>query len=267
MTAPISLSVVIPAYNESARIIGGLEQVLAYLSRQEWTSEVIVVDDGSTDHTAEMVNQFIRERSDSSVPLTLVSHQKNAGKGASVRAGVLHARGASIAFTDADLSAPITELPKLLGPIRKGICDVVIGSRALNRRLIGQRQSRLRECAGRLFNVLVRVVTGLDFKDTQCGFKAFGRDAIIPVFHQQQLQGFGFDVEVLFLAGRLGLRTIEIPVIWNHAEGSRVRMVRDSLKMFLDLVKIRWYDLTGAYDRVTLAMDSLTINTNESIIR
>lgn len=269
MTTPISLSVIIPAYNESARIGNGLEQVLTYLSRQRWASEVIVVDDGSTDATAELVRQFVRQRCDGSVPLRLLSHSQNAGKGASVRTGLLHARGAIVAFTDADVSAPITELPKLIGPIEQGICDVVIGSRALNRQLIGHRQSRGREWAGRLFNRLVRLVTGLDIKDTQCGFKAFRRDAVLPIFQRQQISGFGFDVEILFVAKRRGLRMVELPVVWNHVEGSRVRMIRDSLKMAAELLKIRWYDLMGLYHRPTSTEDSWIIDslTGELILR
>ncbi len=246
MSETITLSVIVPAYNESARIAQGLEQILHFLRQQEWSSEIIVVNDGSTDNTPLLVKRLICDQT-GPVRLTLLSHQKNAGKGCSVRTGALHARGSVIVFTDADLSAPITELPKLLEPIWQGACDISIGSRAIDRRLIGHRQSRLREWAGRTFNLLMRSIVGLRLKDTQCGFKAFRRDRIVPIFQRQQLPGFGFDVEILYLAKQQGLQTAEIPVVWNHAEGSRVRLFRDSLNMFVDLLRIRWYGFAGKY--------------------
>jgi glycosyltransferase involved in cell wall biosynthesis len=247
MSEPVTLSIVIPAYNEQGRIAPSLEQILAYLNQQEYESEIIVVDDGSTDHTAPIVERFIRRESGKSVQLTLLSHPTNRGKGSGVKTGVLHARGAVVVFTDADLSAPITELPKLLGPIEQRRCDIVIGSRGVDRSLIGQRQSPWREVAGRTFNLLMRALTGLKFKDTQCGFKAYRREAAQSIFRQQQLQGFGFDVEILYLAKTQGLRTDEVPVVWNHAEGSRVHVFRDSLRMLVELLKIRWYALVGRY--------------------
>ncbi|RMG49376.1 MAG: glycosyltransferase family 2 protein [Acidobacteria bacterium] len=250
MSTPLALSIIIPAYNEATRIERSLAQVFAYLSARVGPSEVIVVDDGSTDETVEIVRQFGRTHPSSFVRLVVLRNGQNRGKGYSVKQGVLHARGEVVAFTDADLSAPITELPKLTEPIARGECDIAIGSRAVDRRLIGKRQPIWRDYAGRLFNFLMRMITGLRFKDTQCGFKAYRRESVLPIFQEQRIHGFAFDVEILFLATKRGLRIAEVPVIWNHAPGSRVHMVRDSVRMFVELLKIRWYDWRHRYSDV-----------------
>ena len=177
----------------------------------------------------------------------LIQNPGNCGKGFSVKHGALQAQGDIVLFTDADLSAPISEMPKLIDPIVEGKCDVSFGSRALDRSLIGVHQSKLREFSGRIFNLFVQALTGLNFKDTQCGFKAFRRQAMIPVFRQQRITDFGFDPEILYIAQKHGLRLEEIPVQWNHVEGTTVCFLKDSLKMLFDLVLIRWNDLTGKY--------------------
>lgn len=247
MPKPVMLSLIIPAFNEADRISRSLQQIGDYLARQDFASEVIVVDDGSTDATAEVVQRYIRRPYGQSVRMCLISNPKNMGKGFSVRVGVLQASGSIVAFSDADLPTPITELPKLLDPIRDATHDIVIGSRAMDRRLIGRRQSWWREYAGRTFNLLMRAILGLKFKDTQCGFKAYRREAILPIFQQQRIHGFSFDVEILYLAAKQGLRILETPVIWSHVEGSRVHLVKDSLKMLLGLLRIRWHEWRGTY--------------------
>jgi glycosyltransferase involved in cell wall biosynthesis len=160
---------------------------------------------------------------------------------------MLEARGEWLLFSDADLSAPIEELDKLLGAARDDNALVAIGSRALDRSLIAVHQSRLRENAGRVFNLFVRLLTGLPFWDTQCGFKLFEAQAAQEIFRRQRIDRFGFDAEILFIARRLGYRTVEVPVRWSHASGTKVSMFRDSLNMFLDLLRIRWYQWKGFY--------------------
>jgi glycosyltransferase involved in cell wall biosynthesis len=241
------ISIIIPAYNEAVRIGATLESVAAYLSRCPWPSEIIVVDDGSTDETVALAEKAGGHHQGQGMSIQVIRNPGNKGKGYSVRNGVLHARAEIVMFTDADLSAPITELPKLVEPIQTGQCDIVIGSRAVDRSLIGIRQSPFREFAGRIYNLLMRVITGLNLKDTQCGFKAYRRQAVLPVFEVQRIAGFSFDVEILYLAKKRRLSIMEVPVVWNHAEGSRVRMMTDSMKMFLDLLRIRWNGLLGRY--------------------
>jgi glycosyltransferase involved in cell wall biosynthesis len=243
MSPAPQLSIVIPAYNEAKRISRTLEALQKYLECTNWTSEVIVVNDGSSDETAAIVESY---RGQWAV-LRLIENDGNQGKGFSVRNGALGAQGDVVLFTDADLSAPITEAPKLIDPIASGECDVTIGSRAVDRSLIGVHQSPFRETSGRIFNVFVQGLIGLPFKDTQCGFKAFRRSAAGPVFERQTIMGFGFDPEILYIAKKRGLRLREIPVRWDHVEGTTVRFLRDSCRMFLDLLRIRWNDLCGKY--------------------
>jgi len=240
---PLPLSIVIPAYNEAERIEQTLETVRNYLGSQPLRAEVLVVNDGSRDRTGSLVASWAGRWSD----LRLVDNPRNLGKGFSVRNGAMQARGQVVLITDADLSAPIDEMPKLVDPILAGQRDLTLGSRALDRSLIGVHQSALREYAGRLFNGLVQLLTGLPFRDTQCGFKAFRREPMLPVLARQRIAGFGFDPEILFLARIRGLRLEEIPVRWNHAEGTKVRLLQDGLKMILGLLLIRWNQLTGKY--------------------
>ena len=241
MTHPLELSVVVPAYNEEARLPRSLERISEYLRRAHPSSEVIVVDDGSSDRTAEVVREWQAQMPE----LRLLSNGANRGKGYSVRAGMLAAGGEVSLFTDADLSAPIEEAEKLLDALRSA--DIAIGSRALDRRLIQVHQSRARELAGIFFNKMMRLATGLAFEDTQCGFKAFRTARTRIIFQQQKIEDFGFDPEILFLAKRHGLRIAEIPVVWAHDPRTKVHMVRDSLQMFGDLWQIRWNAILGRY--------------------
>jgi dolichyl-phosphate beta-glucosyltransferase len=233
------LSIVIPAYNEERRLPSTLDTVLAWVDQN---AEVVVVDDGSSDSTAAMVEA----RAVKDPRLRLLRNPGNRGKGYSVRHGMLEARGEWILFSDADLSAPIEELDKLLAAARKADAAIAIGSRALDRSLVGVHQNRFRELSGIFFNLVMRVVTGLPFADTQCGFKLYSAKAVQQVFGRQQLDGFGFDVEDLFIARKLGLRAIEVPVRWNNVEGTKVGMGQ-ALKTFYDLVVIRWYGISGKY--------------------
>ena len=246
MNAPApELSIVIPAYNEESRLGRTLGRIRDYLASRGVTTaqcEILVVDDGSKDGTARIAQEWTRE-----LPmLRVVSNPGNRGKGYSVRHGMLEARGRVALFTDADLSSPIEESEKLLAAIHEGN-GVAIGSRALDRSLIAVHQSRLRELAGIIFNGCVRLFTGLPYHDTQCGFKAFLREAARIVFEQQRIERFGFDPEILFLAKRHGLRGIEVPVRWAHDPATKVHVIRDGLRMFGDLVYIRWNWLLGRY--------------------
>jgi glycosyltransferase involved in cell wall biosynthesis len=244
-----SLSLVIPAYNEAARLGATLRTVLSYLARSANT-ELIVVDDGSTDGTSSIVQDALARGA--GVETRLIRYDANRGKGYAVRAGLLAARAPIAVFTDADLSTPITELPKLLNVIQRGHCDLAFGSRALDRSLIGTHQSWLRETGGRVFNLLLRLATALPFSDTQCGFKAFRMGVCRPIIEAGNIDRFGFDVELLYVAHRAGLRLLEIPVRWNHCDGSKVSVGRDSLRMLGEVLTIRRRAAFGAYGQ-TLA--------------
>jgi glycosyltransferase involved in cell wall biosynthesis len=233
------LSIVIPAYNESSRIVSSLEAIRKYVRGKNFAIEIIVVDDGSTDTTVEIATAEAGVR--------VLRNQSNRGKGYSVRHGVLEARGELILFTDADLSAPIEEADKLLAAMESTHADAVVGSRALQRELIGDHQSALREWGGRFFNLLVRIFAGLDIHDTQCGFKLFRSQTTRRAFELQRVDRFGFDPEILFLVERLGGKVVEVPVRWNHNPATKVHYLRDSLHMSMDLVILRWRALTGQY--------------------
>ena len=235
------VSIVVPAFNEARRIAESVRKIDDFIRRSPLALELIVVDDGSTDNTAEIVREQPARR------LRLIQNKENHGKGYTVRQGVLAASGKYVLFTDTDLSAPIEELNKLLEiAVRDGI-DVVIGSRSLDRRYIEKHQSRFRELGGIVFNLMVRLLLGLRLHDTQCGFKLFNRQRSRRIFEQQTTFGFGFDPELLFLAKRNGLTIQEAPVRWSHAEGSKVKFLRDGLRMFFDLIRIRWNAIAGRY--------------------
>jgi glycosyltransferase involved in cell wall biosynthesis len=247
-----SLSIIIPAYNEATRIGPTLDEILRFLRAAPYRAEVIVVNDGSRDQTPDVVNERLAAYRDAGHELRLLTNTPNRGKGYSVRRGVSEARGDVILFTDADLSSPITEAPKLIEPIFANRADVVFGSRAINRQLIGVHQPAMREFGGKVFNFFMQAITGLRFKDTQCGFKAFRREAARPVFMLQRIERFGFDAEVLYIARKRGWRLLEMPVVWNHAEGgelqSKLNYMRDSINMFTDLLRIRINDLRRRYE-------------------
>jgi dolichyl-phosphate beta-glucosyltransferase len=243
LVARPELSIIIPAFNEERRLPKTLQRIHSFLVMRKLEAEVIVVDDGSTDSTASMVEELARQYPE----LRLLSNRKNRGKGFSVRHGMLEARGEIALFTDADLSTPIEEADKLLVALDHGNYDAAIGSRALNRGLIEVHQSRVRELAGMFFNHMVHWITGVPFVDTQCGFKAFRTERASIVFRQQRIHDFGFDPEVLYLAHRHGLRVAEIPVRWAHDPATKVSVFTDSVRMLTDLLVIRWNTLMGYY--------------------
>jgi glycosyltransferase involved in cell wall biosynthesis len=233
------LSIVVPAYNEAGRIRDTLERLCDFKESKPYSIELMVVDDGSTDHTVEAVAKFPGVR--------LIRNDRNHGKGFTVRHGVLEARGELVLFTDADLSTPIEELGKLLSALQSSGADAAVGSRALQRELIGIHQPWPREMAGRFFNLLVRAFTGLRVHDTQCGFKLFKRSSTRRAFERMRVERFGFDPELLFLIERGGGRIVEVPVRWNDNPATKVRFLRDATRMFLDLIAIRWRSLMGKY--------------------
>jgi dolichyl-phosphate beta-glucosyltransferase len=237
------LSIVIPAFNEEQRLAPTLEKIARYIREKRPDSEVIVVDDGSSDKTVAIAESW----KDGIPQLRVLSNGRNRGKGYSVRHGSLEARGQIVLFTDADLSSPIEEAEKLLAALQSH--DVAIGSRAVDRSLIEVHESPFREFAGIIFNRIVRVMLWLPFVDTQCGFKAFRRERCRIIFEQQTIERFGFDPELLYLARHHRLSTVEVPVRWAHSPATKVNMMRDSLQMFLDIFIIRWNGLRGRYQK------------------
>jgi dolichyl-phosphate beta-glucosyltransferase len=238
----LTYSIVIPAYNESVRIRPTLHEILRHMHEQDWDAEILVVNDGSSDDTA----QIVREYGKLHPQVLLLENPGNRGKGYSVRNGMLHARGDICLFTDADLSSPIAEAQKLFDAIGAG-ADIAIGSRWLRVDLQTERQPLYRQAFGRIFNLVLRLVLGLRFADTQCGFKAFRRDAAQRIFPLQKIERWAFDPEILFLAGRAGMPVEEVPVLWAHSEGTRLHPFRDGMRMFAEVLRIRWYAMTGEY--------------------
>jgi dolichyl-phosphate beta-glucosyltransferase len=233
-----SISIIIPAYNEEKRLSATLKAVQEYVGAGHWEfSEIVVVNDGSSDRTAEIAR---------AAGARVLENPGNRGKGYSVRNGMLEAKGEWTLFSDADLSAPIDDLEKLWNAAERDGAQVAIGSRALDRSLIGVHQPLFREMMGRLFNLVMRLITGLPFHDTQCGFKLFETRVAREIAGRQQLDGFGFDVEILFIARRMGYRTLEVPVRWNDVAGTKVNLWR-GMAAYLDPLKVRWNSLTGKY--------------------
>jgi glycosyltransferase involved in cell wall biosynthesis len=245
-----NVSVVIPAYNEAARLGRSLGEMVSFLEASQ-TAELLIVDDGSSDGTADAAERYLSEHC--RFEWRVLRVPVNRGKGHAVRQGLLTARAPVAVFSDADLSTPISELPKLVDQIYDGTCDLAFGSRALDRRLIETPQPFYRDRAGRAFNAALRLATGLPFHDTQCGFKAFRMAVCRQILESATVDGFGFDVELLFVAHRAGLRLQEIPVRWRHEEGSKVRLSRDGPRMLADIAIVRRQMWAGHYDSAMIA--------------
>ena len=242
--APIELSVVIPAYNEAARVGDTVRRILDYLERRGKSFELLLVDDGSRDGTL----QAGREAAAGDSRLLTVRLERNLGKGAAVRAGVLQARGERVLFSDADLSTPIEELEKLEDALEGGV-GAAFASRALPASNVAVRQPLYRQSMGKIFNLFVQLLVLPGVRDSQCGFKLFRADVAQEAFRHGRLNGFCFDVEILFLIRRQGIPMREVPVAWYDSSGSQVHPVLDSTRMLLDLLRIRWNSLIGAYRR------------------
>ncbi len=240
------VSIVVPAFEEEDRLGSSLAKIASYLMESETSAEIIVVDDGSADKTAEIAESVLRNTP--VIASKVIRYEQNRGKGFAVRTG-LQAAAAEIAlFSDADLSTPIEEMPKLIDPILTGDFDVTFGSRALDRSLIGTHQPWRREQGGKVMNLIIRTMSGLPFADTQCGFKAFRMSKFRPLLDVMTVDRFGFDVEFLYVAKYHGLRLKEIPVRWNNVEGSKVNVFRDTRRMFGELSQIRRNARKGVYN-------------------
>jgi dolichyl-phosphate beta-glucosyltransferase len=241
------VSIIIPAYEEEERLGASLAKIVEYLRDSAPNTEIIVVDDGSKDNTAQSAEKFFSEVDD--IPARVIRYEQNRGKGYAVKTGLQAATADIALFSDADLSTPIAEMPKLIDPITAGEYDVTFGSRALDRSLIGTHQPWRREQGGKVFNLVVRTLTGLPFWDTQCGFKAFDLTKFRPLLDLMQIDRFGFDVEFLYVANLHGLKLKEIPVRWDNDERSKVNVFRDSLRMFNEVREIRRNAKRGVYKK------------------
>jgi glycosyltransferase involved in cell wall biosynthesis len=249
-------SIILPAFNESSRIGPSLEKALAFVREQHWNVEIIVVNDGSRDDTADVVRRFMLH----APQLRLLENPGNHGKGYSVRNGMLNARGDILIFSDVDFSSPIQESVKLIGAIEQG-ADVAFGSRWLLAETQTQRQSLLRQFVGRAYNVLLRLLLRLPYKDTQCGLKACTRRAAEVIFTRQQIEGWGFDPEVLFIARKFGLKMTEVAVEWANDDRSKINPIVDGVKMFYELLTIRIHSIMKRYDRPTFQFFASTPGT------
>lgn len=235
-------SIIIPAYNEGERIGDTLDRILRYSDSRAWKVEVLVVNDGSRDNTVEIARHYANHNP----CLRIIESPGNRGKGFSVRNGMLHAQGKVLLFTDADLSSPIQEADKLFAAIQGG-ADIAIGSRWLDTQLQSRRQPLHRQLFGRAFNLMLRLILGLRFKDTQCGFKAFTSSAAQKIFPLQNIERWGFDPEILYLAKRFHFRVDEIPVLWSHREGTQIHPLRDGIRMLGEVMRVRWNSVCGRY--------------------
>jgi dolichyl-phosphate beta-glucosyltransferase len=240
------LSVVIPAYNEQGRLGLTLQKISSYLTAAGHVFEIIVIDDHSEDATGQVVADFGRSHPVEGA-VRLLSNSENRGKGFSIRRGMLAASGAFALMTDADLSTPIEELEKLEQSVIDGKGDIAFGSRDVEGSVVAVRQSWFRENSGKIFNRMVRVITGLPYRDTQCGFKLFRMSSCRAIFEVQQIDNFSFDVELLFIARKWGLVVKEVPVVWRHSPGSKVRFLTDAPRMFAGLLRIRRLESQGCY--------------------
>ncbi|MEZ4862028.1 MAG: glycosyltransferase family 2 protein [Caldilineaceae bacterium] len=256
-TSPF-LSIIIPAYNEALRLPPTLARIAAFLRAQEYSAEVIVVENGSTDNTTAVVEQFIREAVQPTDNFTLSLLHSAQGKGAAVKCGMLHATGHYRIMSDADLSVPIEDVPKFLPPVLPaGAYDVAIASREIAG-AVRYDEPPYRHLMGRIFNLLVRLLAVPTIHDTQCGFKCFTAAAAQFLFPLQQIDGWGFDVEILHIAARHRLHMIEVPVNWYYGVNSRVRPVHDTINMVMELLKIRRNGRQGLYDQATTAVASVS---------
>lgn len=238
----VDLSVIIPAYNEERRVSAPLEEIPAYCRREKISYELLVVDDGSDDKTAELVRAAAARDS----RIRLVSQAARSGKGAAVKAGVLASCGELVLFSDADLSTPIEEFGRLRRALEAGF-DLAIGSRVADGARIEVRQHWIRQTMGQTFNLIIRSLLVGGFKDTQCGFKLFRREAAKKIFARSRVAGFAFDVELLVIARRHGLKVKEVPVVWRNSPASKVRIILDPIRMFGDLFYIKWNEVRGVY--------------------
>jgi dolichyl-phosphate beta-glucosyltransferase len=238
------ISIVIPAFEEAKRLGDSIRKILDYVQKENLNAELIVVDDGSKDETTQVAKTVFAEFPE--LNTKVIRYEQNRGKGFAVRTGLMEAQGDIALFSDADLSTPIEEMTKLIKPIQDGEYDVAFGSRALDRTLIGTHQPWRREQSGKIFNLMVRTLTGLPFWDTQCGFKAFNMQKFRPLLELMQIDRFGFDVEFLYVAYFKGLRLKEIPVRWNDAEGSKLSF-RTGIHAFGEVYQIRKNARKGLY--------------------
>jgi len=237
------LSVVIPSYNEEQRLPASLRSILDYLDTAKLPAEVLVVDDGSTDDTQRAAAAALgRERG------RVLRHAENRGKGAGFRTGFAAAQGRWVLLTDADLSTPIAEHARLAEAARQGDLDLVIGSRGLRDSRVEVAQTRLRRSLGKTFNRILRTATGMRFRDTQCGFKLMDRERLAPVVERMLVDGFAFDVELLYVATRFGLRVAEVPVTWRNSPDSRVSMTKAPPRMLIDVLRVLWRFRRGGYN-------------------
>ncbi|HVH87152.1 MAG TPA: dolichyl-phosphate beta-glucosyltransferase [Terriglobales bacterium] len=242
MPAPY-YSIIVPAFNEAERIAASLQHILDYIAESQWSAEIIVVNDGSSDNTAAVVQEFSR----SNPMIRMLENPGNRGKGYSVRNGMMNSSGQILLFTDADLSSPIEEAEKLFAVIERGDADVAIGSRYLQSELQTRKQPLHRRMMGRAFNLALKTILGLSYVDTQCGFKAFSRKAVSTIFPHMKIQRWGFDPEILFLARRYGVRVAEVPVSWAHDHRSKISPLRDGTRMLTELMRIRLNSIGGKY--------------------